>query len=139
MSEHNEYYAYFTIANSFDPDEITRRVGISPTDSWRKGDIHPKTGHARNFSRWSLRSRLETTASLETHVRDVLDQLDANPAAFKQLCIEKSGTMQLVAYFRTDYPGLDFERELIERIAGYSLSMDCDFYYPYSDSREETE
>jgi hypothetical protein len=40
--------------------------------------------------------------------------------------------MQLVAYFRTDYPGLSFERELIDRIAGYSLSMDCDFYFPYS-------
>jgi len=54
------------------------------------------------------------------------------PRSVQAACIEKSGTMQLVAYFRTDYPGLSFERELIERIAGYSLSMDCDFYFPYS-------
>ena len=139
MSEKNEQYAYFTVVNSFDPDEITRRVGISPTESWRKGDLHPKTGRARNFSRWILRSRLQTTASLETHVRDVLDQLDANPTAFKRLSIEENGTMQLVAFFRNDYPGVSFERELIERIAGYSLSMDCDFYFPYPDRQEDTE
>jgi hypothetical protein len=30
----------------------------------------------------------------------------------------------------------DLERDRIERIAGYSLSMDCDFYFPNSDRQE---
>ncbi len=46
--------------------------------------------------------------------------------------------MQLVGYFFKDYPGVSFERDLIERMAEYSLGMDCDFYYLYSDWREDS-
>jgi hypothetical protein len=128
MTKENECYAYFTVVGSFDPDEITRRVGVAATESWRKGDRNPRTDRDRNFSRWILRSRLQITASLEAHVRDVLDQLDTNRTAFRQTSVELNGVMQLVGYFFRDYPGLSFERDLIERMAEYSLSMDCDFY-----------
>ena len=83
----------------------------------------------RKCSRWELHSRLETTATLEEHVVDVLTQLDENRDAFKQLSAELGGVMELVGYFHAYYPGLTFERDVIERLAGYSLSMDCDFYY----------
>jgi hypothetical protein len=55
---------------------------------------------------------------LELHVVDVLNQLDANGGAFKQLSIELSGVMQLVAYF--DYQssrGVSFGRDVV-RISG---------------------
>lgn len=139
MSEANEAYAYFTITGSFDPDIITQRLATAPSDAWREGDLNPRNGHARKFSRWSLRSRLERTASLEFHVEDVLDQMDARSAAFKEISAEAGGVMQLVAYFHSSYPGLSFEREIIQRLSEYRLSMDCDFYYLYSDRREDTE
>jgi hypothetical protein len=41
--------------------------------------------------------------------------------------------MQLVAYFKTNYPGLHLRRELVESLAEYALSVDFDFYYLYSD------
>jgi hypothetical protein len=62
MSEDNEQYAYFTITDSFDPAEITRRIGVEPTKAWRKGDLHPKNQMERKFSRWSLASRLDRAA-----------------------------------------------------------------------------
>ena len=32
-------YVYFAFkGDSFDTDEVTNRLGITPTDSWRKGD-----------------------------------------------------------------------------------------------------
>jgi hypothetical protein len=134
MTKENECYAYFTVAGSFDPDEITRRVGVAPTEYSREGDLIPRSDRVRDFSRWILRSRLERTKPLESHVRDVLDQLDTSRTAFKESSAEFEGVMQLVAYFHRDYPGLSFERGLIERMAEYSLSMDCDFYFYYLQS-----
>jgi hypothetical protein len=49
---------------------------------------------------------------------DVVNQLDANSGAFKQLSIELDGVMQLVAYF--DYhsrPGVSFSRNVIRRLS----------------------
>jgi hypothetical protein len=32
----NEQYVYFTVANGFDPAEITARVGVQPTKFWHR-------------------------------------------------------------------------------------------------------
>lgn len=138
MSEPSEHYAYFTITDSFDPGEITRRVGVSPTDSWKKGDLHPKRRMERKFSRWCLRSRLEAYSELEDHIRDVLEQLEQNPSEFQKLAKEFSGCMQLVGYFHEGYPGLHFDSSLVQGLAKYGLSVDFDFYELWSDGREDT-
>lgn len=138
MNKENECYAYFSVHGSFEPAEITRRVGVTPTNIWQKGDRNPRTDRLRNFSRWILRSRLETTAPLEAHAKDVLDQLDTNRAAFRETSVELEGTLQLVGYFFRDYPGLSFDHDFIARMAAYSLSMDFDFYFLQSERREDS-
>ena len=127
MSTPDTWYAYFSVRGSFDPDEITRRLGIAPTEIGKEGE----SGHyvaERKCSIWGLRSRLEQTAPLELHVKDVLDQLDANKSGFVRISRELGGTMQLVGYFREVSPGIHFEQEIVQRIAEYSLCIDCDFY-----------
>jgi len=71
---------------------------------------------------------LGASARLEEHVKDVLDQLDANKAVFGELSRELGGTMQLVGYFRDVNPGVHFDLETVGRIAEYGLCIDCDFY-----------
>jgi uncharacterized protein DUF4279 len=88
----------------------------------------PRTQTPLKCSRWDLHSRLDRSARLEAHVSDVLAQLDANANSFKQLSIEFGGVMELVGYFYDGYPGLHFERDVVMRLAQYSLSVDCDFY-----------
>jgi hypothetical protein len=138
MTKSNEYYAYFSLSGSFDPGEISKKTGISPTECSREGDLIPGTQHQRKCSRWSLYSRLQKSDSdLEHHIVDVLNQLDAHTDAIKQLSIEFEGVMQLVAYFGDNSgPGISFGREVIRRLAEYSLYLDCDFYYPFSEKRE---
>ncbi len=138
MTENNEQYAYFTVTGNFDPSEISELVGMSPTESWRKGDINPRIQIERKFSRWSLYSRLERTCELEAHIADVIRQFSENKGQFLELSSKHGGVMQLVAYFKTGYPGLHLERELVASLAEFSLSVDLDFYYLYSDSREDS-
>lgn len=138
MPEPSEQYAYFTITDSFDPEEITRRAKVIPTDSWKKGDLHPIRGLERKFSRWSLRSRLGAAHPLEDHITDVLKQLEQNSSEFEKLAREFSGCMQLVGYFHEGYPGLHFDAALVQGLAKYGLSVDFDFYELWSDGREDT-
>src|SRR5208282_296796 len=105
MTQENECYAYFCVSGSFNPAQITERVGVIPTTSCLEGDVIERTKMLRKCSRWELYSRLERTATLEQHVLDVLAQLDAKSSAFKQLSAELGGVMELVGYFRADYPG----------------------------------
>jgi hypothetical protein len=136
MTRANECYAYFYVAGSFQPAQITERVGVAPTKSCREGDVIERTKMVRKCSRWELHSRLERTATLELHISDVLTQLDENSEAFKHLSNELGGTIELVGYFHAYYPGLTLEHDAIERLAQYSLSVDCDFYYLSDEAKE---
>jgi len=138
VTRDNEYYAYFTVVGDFDPKDITAQIGLEATDCWKKGDRNEKTHKERTFSRWSLYSRLVRSASLEDQLKDVVEQLEpVRPAV-----IETSGVFKtyvnLVGYFYIDFPGLVFDSSLIARLAALNLGFDCDFYYMYSDKREDS-
>jgi cytochrome c peroxidase len=138
MTKPNEYYAYFTVTGDFNPIDITARLGLSPTESWAKGDRNEQTHYERKFSRWSLYSRLGRDASMESQVDDVLEQLQEIKDAVKNVLGELSGGMQLVGHFHRDYPGVHFEVSTLSKLAALNLSLDMDFYYMYSDKREDS-
>jgi Domain of unknown function (DUF4279) len=136
MVENNKQYAYFALEGDFDPADITARVGVQPSECWRRGDICDRTHRERKASRWSLYSRLERSQELEAHICDVLAQLDTHAEAFAAVSCEYGGWIQLVAYLHRDYPGLHFDRGITEWLARYTLAVDFDFYWLYSDRRE---
>ena len=82
----------------------------------------------RPCSLWALHSRVNASAPIHEHVRNVLDHLDSNKAAFEKLSRELGGTMQLVGYFHDVNPGVHFDVETVRRSANYGLCIHCDFY-----------
>lgn len=132
----NEQYAYFFLLGDFDPDEITRCLGLTPSEAWRKGGAG-RYRKVLEVSRWHLKSRLPTDCEIEDHVRDVLAQLDdippATQPALHEMIADYQGQMQLVAYFRSHWPGLHFDKAISEGLGRYRLSVDFDFYHVYAD------
>src|SRR6478672_8886198 len=118
-------FAYFYFNGSLDPTEITRRTGLSPA-AMMKQSGSPATKTQRNV--WKLRSRLDLEAPLESHVKDILDQLDANKNNFVELSRELGGTMQLVSYSSEDELSIYFDQKTVSRIAEYCLRVNCNFY-----------
>ena len=139
MTKDNEQYAYLTVTGDFDPKVITDRLGIMPSESWQEGMRNERTYLERKFSRWSLNSRLDHSAALEEHVRDVLEQTRGNEAAIRELGQEFKCWVQLVGYFHNDYPGFGLDSVLIGGLAALNVGIDCDFYYLYSHEREDSE
>jgi Domain of unknown function (DUF4279) len=138
MTKDNEQYAYFTITGDFDPNGITDRLGIRPSESWHKGDRNERTHYERKFSRWSLNSRLDHSAALEEHVRDVLNQTRDHASAICEIGQEFDCWVQLVGYFHNEYPGFGLDSESIAGLALLKVGIDCDFYYLYSHEREDS-
>ena len=139
MTKDNEQYAYFTVTGNFDPKTITERMGIQPSECWKKGDRNERTDYERKFSRWSLTSRLDHSASLEEHVRDVLNQTRDHAVAAREIGREFNCCVQLVGYFYNNYPGFALGSELIAGLALLNVGIDFDFYYLYSHEREDSE
>ena len=137
-SRENQYRAYFTLVGEFDPREVSDRLGLQPSCAWKKGEVNPKTQMERKFSRWSLDSRLAETVSLEEQITDVLSQLREKRLEVAELRSEVDGVMQLVGYFYQNYPGFSLDDETVAELAKLKLGIDCDFYYLYSDQREDS-
>src|SRR6476660_5270598 len=123
----NTRFAYFCFDGSLDPIEIIRRTGLSPAAMMKPIDSGSAAGKPQH-NLWKLRSRLDLEAPLQSLVKDVLDQLDANKNAFVELSRELGGTMQLVSYSRENEPGIYFDQKTVSRIAEYSLRVNCNFY-----------
>lgn len=138
MTKDNEQYAYFSVTGEFDPSIITSRLHLEPTEQWLKGSRNERTHFERKFSRWSLESRLSRTSSLEDHVRDVLDQTRGREEEIRQLGKDYTTYIQLVGWFYNDYPGFGLDRDTISGLAQLNVEIDCDFYYLYSDRREDS-
>lgn len=65
--EDNECRVYFALyGDNFDPEEITRFLGIEPTSTKRRGENVP--GHIPKFSSWTL-----STENVTGDIADVYD------------------------------------------------------------------
>jgi len=116
------------------PEEVSSALCLSPSKSWRAGDPHTAhrvPGKKREESFWCIESRLPRDAQVdfETHVNDVLAQLEPCFAAAASLSRQHDGVMELVGYFHKSYPGLWIDAATMQRLAALGVRLDCDFYY----------
>ncbi|MGA9979184.1 MAG: DUF4279 domain-containing protein [Candidatus Sulfotelmatobacter sp.] len=121
-----EPYAYLCLGGAFDPDEVTRRLGVPPSETARAGDAIGKTHRKRQNSLWMLRSRTQSSGDVDRHVRDVLDQLDANRLVFEELSRELTGIVVIVGFSQDYAPAVSLEQETVGRLAQYALRLDMD-------------
>ncbi|WP_344615747.1 DUF4279 domain-containing protein [Dactylosporangium salmoneum] len=63
---------------SFDPDEVTRLVGLQPTTTWRSGGPHPVSGTSRprRFSSWKYEQPEAHNYITEDIVVPLLDAIE---------------------------------------------------------------
>jgi Domain of unknown function (DUF4279) len=119
-------YTSFCLYGTFDPDEITRRVGVVPSETARPGDTIGNYGAKRKVSLWALRSRLDSSNSMEMHVTDILDQLDTRKLLFADLIRELKGFVRIVGLPQNYGPAVSLEPETVARLAEYGLGLDVD-------------
>lgn len=138
MDKINKIYAYFQLSGvALDPDEITAKVGIEPTQTWKTGDlvIRPKGRRVtRKFSIWEVKSKLDPlgeldpTEVLDLHVESVFEQLEPGWESLVKICPDYDALICGVIYAYTDMPAISLTKENIKKISELNAGIDIDVY-----------
>ena len=70
----------------FEPEAVTRAVGLPPTRSWRRGDPHPRRSEPRRFSNWEYALPEVRTYDTEEVVIALLDAIEPHAAGIVDAC-----------------------------------------------------
>ena len=134
------------ICNDMDPDEVTRRLGISPDASHRKGDLTPQ-GTAWKLDHWELTEQEtgippeEDYAEAVERCLDRLLQRIAREDILQKLAeISAQASLSVGVYGNCrETPKLYYSPETIRILARIGASLDEDFYPVYTGEDDEEE
>ena len=128
-------YVYFTFkGDSFDTGEVTNRLGITPTDSWRKGDKgFYKT--AVEFAMWRLctakgKEYIQIDNLVDEIVSKLYDKIEIINDLKRQFQLDS--VLEIVLYVDTNEnnstPSLGHDLKTIEFLYRTGTTTDVDIY-----------
>jgi hypothetical protein len=128
--------------SGFDPDDITRRLGLEPTRTWSKGEVVPESrrGRTRPTSGWAIDSKSSIKAdTIEPHLAWLLDLLEPHAEALS--AIVATGAFASADCFWAS-PGRSggpwIAPESMRRLAALGLPLIISFYYAADMDNDES-
>ncbi|WP_071777210.1 DUF4279 domain-containing protein [Coleofasciculus chthonoplastes] len=148
-SKTNEIYAYFRLSGvDLDPDEITKIVGVKPTQTWKTGDVVVRSRGKptiRKFSVWKVKSKLapseelDPTRELEIHIESVFEQLQPGWQQLAQISYQYEALICCVVYAYSHVPAISFNQQIIHKASELSAGIDLDMYCRLNWKKQEQE
>jgi hypothetical protein len=81
------YFRFY--GESFDPDEITARLGVEPTEQFRPGDPITKDGRGkRRKDGWWIKVGPQRTLEIDDLLQELREKVVVDSAIVRQLCQE---------------------------------------------------
>jgi hypothetical protein len=125
---------------SFDPDEITRRLDIKPTTTFCVGDPMPPTTAHRRRDGWMLE-----IGPVETfYITELLSELKTNvsvaPEEVKKLCSDLQVEVVVTCVVETSgrkTPALDFPAEFVQWVASLGGKINVDIMLVVNENIDE--
>lgn len=134
--EQSNSYTYFAFnGDNFDPEIITKELGIKPTNSWRTGDQKRYVQQQKySCSRWELRSTINEALDINKLVREVVIQLKDKIEVINKLKREYQldSVLEMVIFVEMDEqistPMLGHDLMTIEFLFKTRTETDVDIY-----------
>lgn len=127
----NRCYTYFRIVGDFDPDELTRRLELTPYESWKTGDAG-SDGSTHDFSAWHFGKCDAYSIDVSEQMMETLTPLLGKTDVLNQIREEKgvSFCLEIVPHL---YPGnttpsLAPSREVMTFCTATGTEIDVDLY-----------
>ena len=123
-------YAYFYISGfEVEPSEISRKLELSPTKTWLKGDEW-LPNKSRENNNWEIHSSIDSSEMfLDKHIESVLDIIE--PKRSQIFLLQKQGCdigINCVGYYYGENSGFHLSATLLSRLAAFSMDIDFDLY-----------
>lgn len=134
METGNSYVYFALTGDNFDTDEVTNRLGITPTDSWRKGDkgqFKPILG----FTSWRLatdkgQEYLQIDKLVDEIISKLFDKIEIINDLKRQFKL--NSVLEIVMYIDTNEdsstPALGQDLRTIEFLYRTGTTTDVDIY-----------
>lgn len=126
-------YAYFSLTGLGSHEEITEKLGFTPSKAWSVGDINPRSKKPYQFMYWQLPSGLDDTRPLESHIESLLVLLGTKQLELRELWTDYDLTIQCVGYYPPNvFPnshGFQLKRDILHQAAQLGIAFDFDLYY----------
>jgi uncharacterized protein DUF4279 len=108
-----------------DPVEVSRGLQITPTDTWRAGELIRAPDVRQKSSGWRLRSPVEDMLDVEPHLRWLLDRLPPESLLLPG-CEGWTADFSVGITVSDQTPGMSIPRDVLERIARLGADLDFD-------------
>lgn len=129
-------WATFRIwAKSLDPEDVTLRLGIMPSDSFKAGDRRGKDG--RNIwkhGRWSLTSQENVVSTeLEAHIEWIFERIEPAREQLSELMQQPGVKADLFCFWESESinAGFAFSPTIMGRAAALNLTIGIDIYFAF--------
>lgn len=117
--------AIYLHGNDLDPDEVTHRLGISPTDSWRRGDGHrfsSGTEVSRKGGLWTLRLNPDGPGA-----GVAMTELKSALAGYSGSLLDIPGVedayLDVFAIAGVESEAIEISREIVDILSGLGLRL----------------
>jgi hypothetical protein len=123
-------FGYFRLSGDFDPDDISKQLGLSPTWVQRIGDPGPPDaiGPSKG-AEWCLACVDDEYGDVSDQILVLVSQLSSKAAVVAELSTKFDGTFNLVAYLNGTYPGFFLMASIVRDLASLNVDLDCKYIY----------
>lgn len=115
------------ISDTLLPQEIEKTVGIQSDESWKSGDLKPRTKIISKENVCIYSSGLTVSEDLDLHVANLLKRLVSVTDNIKILSQDNTVELSIVIY-SSERPALCFDKEIIDTLSKFGASLDIDLY-----------
>jgi hypothetical protein len=121
------------------PDEVTKLLGIIPTQAYRKGDIFRGKVYdlIRKTGFWKYSVKRSAGVYLEDQISMIFDQLSGDLDVWRELTTRFDADLFCGLWLKRWNRGLDFSPQTLQRISERGLSIGLDIYFDYDQKELE--
>jgi hypothetical protein len=111
-----------------EPDEVTRRIGLRPTESHRKGDTFGRRKIPYRIGSWMLTAERLAPASVQECIEELLEQLPVSEELWSELSAEYEVQLRVSVFFDAVNRGFDINASVLSAVAAFRGSLVLDIY-----------
>lgn len=117
--------------DAFNPSEISRRVGVVPTLSWKEGDAIERTARRRTDRGWKLSVEEPSSLALDVVLQNLVQLLEPHKATLRAIIDQYELEAEFACAIYLDngvIPSMHFDKRLIGALQAYNAELDIDMY-----------
>lgn len=127
---------FMILGDNILPEEITRRLGISPSLKWLKGEPL-KGGGVQECSGWEINTDYEKSLDINGQLNLVIDKIKEKREELKYICNRDGMESKFSIVIKIENgqtPAIVMNREVIELAYSINAEIEFDVYAnPYTD------